>query len=453
MKPTGRRSAITTTAPKGSAATVEDITIEGLFGMHDYYLPAGNSPDNDLQLIVLYGENGSGKSTILRLLFHLLNPEPYNGHRSYVGTVPFRRMIVTLSTGYKVVAEREKPHDLDSYYIQASGPGIEGALKWTWRKDDQTATHEPEYHEFCTSLARQGINLHFLQDSRRTEKIQGKRGRRLSRPEHEHFFYQDSDVESLDPNMLVQKAVEDTLQWFQREVLTGTNEGQSSVNAVYSNLINKLISAKVVTGHLPDSDIGSLECLIQMLKELELKNEKYSRFALTAPLDTKSIRGLLATATADKIDLLEIVLQPYIEGHTARLNALNDIQQILETFVGLLSSFYRDKKVSVAVGKTFSITADNGYKIAIESLSSGEKHLLLLFCNAILARAHGTILIIDEPEISLNIKWQRQLVEALRACMKGVQCQLILATHSFEILAGHDNDVRPLISQKNVRGK
>jgi predicted ATP-dependent endonuclease of OLD family len=86
-----------------------------------------------------------------------------------------------------------------------------------------------------------------------------------------------------------------------------------------------------------------------------------------------------------------------------------------------------------------------GQCISPEYLSSGEKQLLLLFCNAITARKSGTIFIIDEPEISLNVKWQRKLIDALLACLRGVDSQIVLATHSIEILAKYERYVAPLI--------
>lgn len=44
---------------------------------------------------------------------------------------------------------------------------------------------------------------------------------------------------------------------------------------------------------------------------------------------------------------------------------------------------------------------------------------------------------IDEPEISLNIKWQRRLVQSLLDIAKGANTQFIFASHSMELLAQH----------------
>jgi predicted ATP-dependent endonuclease of OLD family len=44
---------------------------------------------------------------------------------------------------------------------------------------------------------------------------------------------------------------------------------------------------------------------------------------------------------------------------------------------------------------------------------------------------------IDEPEISLNIKWQRNLIKALVDITDGESTQFIFASHSMEILSVH----------------
>jgi ABC-type cobalamin/Fe3+-siderophores transport system ATPase subunit len=82
-------------------------------------------------------------------------------------------------------------------------------------------------------------------------------------------------------------------------------------------------------------------------------------------------------------------------------------------------------------------------------LSSGEKQLLLLFCNALAASQNTTIFMIDEPELSLNIKWQRQLIRALAAVTSRRNVQFVMATHSFELLSPHGENVWQLKNLAN----
>ena len=54
-----------------------------------------------------------------------------------------------------------------------------------------------------------------------------------------------------------------------------------------------------------------------------------------------------------------------------------------------------------------------------------------------MSRDMPSIFIIDEPELSLNIKWQRKLVHALNALVQGKSNQFLFATHSMEIIPQH----------------
>lgn len=66
----------------------------------------------------------------------------------------------------------------------------------------------------------------------------------------------------------------------------------------------------------------------------------------------------------------------------------------------------------------------NQEEIEPEQLSSGEKQLLLILLKVFLKEDKPFILLMDEPELSLHIEWQRQLIEAIQILNKN--CQIIL---------------------------
>ena len=67
-----------------------------------------------------------------------------------------------------------------------------------------------------------------------------------------------------------------------------------------------------------------------------------------------------------------------------------------------------------------------------------------------LQAAAASIFIIDEPEISLNVKWQRKLGDTLLKFAKGRNVQFILASHSIELLSGHGKNVFKLINEGKI---
>ena len=66
--------------------------------------------------------------------------------------------------------------------------------------------------------------------------------------------------------------------------------------------------------------------------------------------------------------------------------------------------------------------------IPLMQLSSGEKQIVSLFSRLYLEEEKNTIIIIDEPELSLSLEWQKMLLPDI---MRTQKCDLLLAvTHS-----------------------
>ncbi len=85
------------------------------------------------------------------------------------------------------------------------------------------------------------------------------------------------------------------------------------------------------------------------------------------------------------------------------------------------------KTIDIAVNNEIIFRRENDI-IPLTSLSSGEKQLLLILLSVFLMEEQAYILLMDEPEISLHIGWQQQLVDIIRNL--NPNCQIIMATHS-----------------------
>lgn len=71
---------------------------------------------------------------------------------------------------------------------------------------------------------------------------------------------------------------------------------------------------------------------------------------------------------------------------------------------------------------------DGTERIHRNDLSSGEKQLLVILLTVLCQEEKPTILLMDEPEISLHLRWQYELIEIIRTL--NPNCQVIIATHS-----------------------
>lgn len=107
------------------------------------------------------------------------------------------------------------------------------------------------------------------------------------------------------------------------------------------------------------------------------------------------------------------------------------LEQFLLRSVNLLTEKFNDyliddKKLQILNDKVF-IEVD-GRELPVSDLSSGERHILTFLTLVLFQGRQRNFLIIDEPEISLNIKWQRELMGLLHSLAPSTQ--IIVASHS-----------------------
>ena len=71
--------------------------------------------------------------------------------------------------------------------------------------------------------------------------------------------------------------------------------------------------------------------------------------------------------------------------------------------------------------------------------------MLILLTEALLQQKKSFIFLADEPELSLHIAWQREILPAVKKI--NPNAQIIVATHSPEIAGGYRNNI---ISMKSI---
>lgn len=70
----------------------------------------------------------------------------------------------------------------------------------------------------------------------------------------------------------------------------------------------------------------------------------------------------------------------------------------------------------------------NGEVLTPYQLSSGEKQILVIMLTVLVENGEPYALLMDEPEVSLHIEWQQQLIGLIREL--NPKAQIILSTHS-----------------------
>ncbi|CAB1247537.1 hemin importer ATP-binding subunit [Vibrio cholerae] len=117
---------------------------------------------------------------------------------------------------------------------------------------------------------------------------------------------------------------------------------------------------------------------------------------------------------------------------------INKLFSQIELFFQIINEFIPEKKFTIDNGflEVFNEKKDS---ISTSKLSSGEKQLLIILIEALLQRQSKCIYITDEPELSLHIEWQRNIIPAVKRI--NPQAQVIAATHSPEVASKYKGSI------------
>lgn len=140
------------------------------------------------------------------------------------------------------------------------------------------------------------------------------------------------------------------------------------------------------------------------------------------------------------------VLNLYVNFLEERVKAQQSSFEDIRAFEESVNFFLTPKKLQMQSAslhrrpevRVMSATGRKSYRIS--SLSSGERQILsMLFCASRMAEDYG-IFLIDEPELSLHVDWQRCVLGQLMR--QTGDRQVIACTHSPEVGGDHPDDVQ-----------
>lgn len=477
-------------SPRGSMArlapaSIVRVRIEKLFGMYTYDL---QGPNNLGRTPILYGENGLGKTNVLRILFHLLSPAPDRGHRSALGRIRFQRADVWLSNSILVSASRSQKTPLEGQIrlevnrlVGSNTKQLLGAWDWFPKGDPGRETSQRLLSHIDPATARlisrrssstkektraiQSVLVeYFERESNPLESedaflkalqenvppiyfLSADRTLGSDRVPRESIPFPEADLRGLRPDALVAKgrerAIDEAISMASHRLSSiafrAARQGTRSMHSIYQDLISRLAApASAAASEQPEALLAELTGRLLQLSE---RYDLYSKYGLAPQLRGDYLVQLLNTVRLQDYAVAAAVLRPYVESLTEQANSFAQAYQVIDTLVSTVNDFLFDKRIEFNPGDGMIVRSKLEEKLRPNDLSSGEQQLLLLFCHIAIAHDDGGIFIIDEPEISLNIKWQRRLVDALWRMDPAENLQFILASHSMEILSKHRNAV------------
>jgi predicted ATP-binding protein involved in virulence len=216
----------------------------------------------------------------------------------------------------------------------------------------------------------------------------------------------DSDKKSNNPSNLDMRIEAQSVETYRGKKRINKDE---FLNSVTSDFISTFDCAP----KKPDDSNKSLEWVLnaqysELDRHLDNVISKYKSYLIEL---SNSVTNMMSESSVTIESVREI------------FNSRNKLQDILDDFFSQTG-----KKVNREKGDLEFIFGIDGKSHPCSDLSAGEKQLVLILLTVFMQGGKPSILIMDEPEISLHVDWQQKLLE--RILNLNPNCQVIVSTHS-----------------------
>ena len=432
--------------------SITEVDVERLFGRYNYKIHLANGRGAETPRIsLLYGDNGTGKTTILELIFHLLSSADRRGHRTYVARAPFKRISISFSDHSRLTATKTSEDLVGDFELELDrGCGRTEFAKIEVDPEGAvlSGSSSTEADRLFEKISALDLHVYYLGDSRDFEgdQIPGRDRRGLLRPGVPSPFLDPEwarlGIEDFGAHeSTLRESIRRAERWLNREAIRASTTGETDARQSNAGILRTIASTNAPTGSALVEEVRRLQ---RELEELEGMSSDFAEFGLGAIIEADSLSESLKSANTMTLPIVVQVLGSFLDGQRARLNALRATYEKMRGFVDITNEYLTDKNITLDVYRGITVQIP-GSELDPDVLSSGEKHLLLLFLNVFVSSDQSPLFIIDEPELSLNVKWQRRLVESLLELSQNSQCQFLMATHSIELLTQHRQYVVQLI--------
>lgn len=259
-------------------------------------------------------------------------------------------------------------------------------------------------------------------------------------------IYKKSDKEKLmksrrgiKPRSVVQLKSNELISKISENLGEYTKISQAQDKDLVERVINSINSAKQFSRDDIKKELKEIENIQKAFKEAGLDTSEVSK-----KIDLLSALEISRNWEESKSQILYRILSEVILSDSKKkLKVFEKLYQRIALFQNIINS-HLSKNIKFKIDYKKGFVIINTYtndEIDINLLSSGETHLIVLFYELIFDVEPYSLIMIDEPEISLHIDWQVKFIKNLLMLKNSnieelKNLKFILATHSPQIV--HD---------------
>jgi ABC-type lipoprotein export system ATPase subunit len=449
---------------------IQRIKVEELFGIFNHDI----GMKMDERITIIHGANGYGKTTILRMVYALFHKryselrntlftefrvdledgtsvsvsKSANGGSRQPALVKdkkkrHRGLIVKLLRNGKEVEKAEIPHpNLEEWEGTAGFPinAVEQFVPGLVRESRTTWRYMPSSEELYLEDIIDRFGEHFpipfphrgerkdcewlneIQKSVQVRLIETQRLLKVSRMQKRGPHYAGEASPALEPSVATHASD-----------LAKAIQGKLAEYAALSQSLDRTFPVRLVeqmqTGPFHSNQTPQVAVLRQKLTELE---EKRKRLQAAGLLDKQE--GLGFQVPEEIQESTQRMLPVYVEDVGKKLSVFDGIAAKIDLLKKIVNSRFTFKKMSIDKERGFVFATDEGHPLTPTHLSSGEQHMLVLFSELLFRVEPDSLVMIDEPEISLHVTWQQQFLRDLQGVTELASFDVLIATHSPQIV-------------------
>ena len=430
---------------------IDRVRVRGLFDRFDHDLKF--RPDERVMIVI--GPNGFGKTTTLRLIDILFN-QPMDR----LASMPFREVEVSFDDGTNLIAIKETETERHSEGLLPLTLSLQqGGKRETFHIPRSSV--DPSELSFPISAIEKYIPvlnrvrprhwrnretreildlddvLTFFQDDLPGEFQRGG----SASPEWLQDIRSSIAVRFIETERLIRTVRRSGRRWedpptrtvsFYSEELARRIQDSIAKYGALSQSLDRTFPARLVADGSRSN--GSVETLREDLDSIDEKRSQLEKVGFLAGDQARIEIPDLARIEESKRDVLAV----YAQDTKDKLGVFDDLYSKVSAFIRIANAHFRHKRVAVGA-EGLSVVAANGATLDLEMLSSGEQHEFVILYELLFQAAGNSLILIDEPELSLHVGWQERFVRDLEETATLSDFRAIIATHSPEIIGDRWN--------------
>ncbi|WP_084360409.1 AAA family ATPase [Hydrogenophaga palleronii] len=456
--------------------TIASVSVEGLHDQFDFHinlLPGLN---------VLYGKNGRGKTTLLHLLANILELDFQR-----FTFLQFHRITVATSLGDSIDLIKDEPGTLPKVFLNGNLTSLSST----------NSLSELELERLREALGERPTYLpafRSILERARSDQERYYRNAAAERRDADYELVAASELTALrahygrqgvgiTPRQIQDEAVaiaEKTIlcrQWFgkfvpvirypsvadvedalseewRRAALEVSSKEQRMFEETFVQVF-RIVSGleSIPTTETNDDIISSISSLL-MDQEIQASNSESRAVFDKLLMSAHSLSSSNTPMRGVDNSLLGLYRQLLETRNSERRVAFQKSREFEQS----INRFLDNK--TLKIGNTGSrprlrqqvlVNTSAGPAYGLSALSSGERQILTMLYSASRTRFASGAFLIDEPELSLHIDWQRIILKELRN--QSPDRQIIACTHSPEVGADHFLENQDFEPEHSPRGQ